>query len=191
MITIRFELDHDLAPAAPVKLNERRGEAVIKLSPSLFPHARAAEIGIPALNREVQRLVDGCRWFQLWQGDIVTQTPDPDQAYTGSRPAGARTESIPAADQPLSSRYFLADLPDDAPVKLVEDEGQADFLLSRTLFTDRCAHALSTLAEQVLSGGQWFQVWDDHVITMYPHTRDNGGAASARLHRGSLVHKTP
>lgn len=85
----------------------------------------------------------------------------------------------------LSVRYELADLPPDAPVRVIESRGTVTFQLSRELFTPEGVAALNSATQQILAGGQWFQLWKGEVVSMA--SQECKGIVDAGLHRGPLV----
>lgn len=85
----------------------------------------------------------------------------------------------------LSVTYELADLPEDAPVRVKEGRGWVKYELSRGLFVPEHAAALTAATTEVIAGGQWFQLWRGDVVSL--NSPELKGLPHARIHRGPLV----
>lgn len=84
----------------------------------------------------------------------------------------------------LSVRFELADLPEDAPIRVKEGRGWVKYELSRGLFVPEHAAALEAATGKVIAGGQWFQLWRGDVVSLYSREKE---LVHARVHRGPLV----
>ena len=89
----------------------------------------------------------------------------------------------------LSVTFELADLPEDAPVRVSESCGWVNYELSRGLFVPEGVAALNSAAAQVIAGGQWFQLWRGDVVSL--RSPEVLGVPHARVRRGSLVQEGP
>lgn len=85
----------------------------------------------------------------------------------------------------LSVTYELKDLPEDAPVRVLEGRGCVRFELSRGLFVPEGVAALNSATNMVLAGGQWFQLWRGEVVKF--DSPQEEGLPHAGIHRGPLV----
>lgn len=61
-------------------------------------------------------------------------------------------------------------LTEEEPLVVLEHRGAIDFYLLPGVFTEPGARALTAAAEQILAGGQWFQLWRGDIIGV--HTPD-------------------
>jgi hypothetical protein len=89
----------------------------------------------------------------------------------------------------LSIRFELADLPEDAPVRVTEGRGWVNYELSQGLYIPEGVAALNSAAAKVIAGGQWFQLWRGDVVSL--HSPEMKGVPHARVHRGPLVQERP
>lgn len=89
----------------------------------------------------------------------------------------------------LSVHYELADLPEDAPVRVKEGRGWVNYELSRGIYRPEGVAALNSATAQVIAGGQWFQLWRGDVVSL--HSPELRGMPHARIHRGPLVQEGP
>lgn len=72
----------------------------------------------------------------------------------------------------------------DEPVAVRETRGKIQFQLYRGLFLPEGVAALNSAVQQLLAGGQWFQLWRGEIVSMRsPLLKEPYG----RIHRGSLV----
>jgi len=85
----------------------------------------------------------------------------------------------------LSVTYALEDLPEDAPVRVMEGRGWVHYELSRGLFVPEGVAALNSATELIIAGGQWFQLWRGEVVRF--NSPELEGVPNARVHRGPLV----
>jgi hypothetical protein len=105
----------------------------------------------------------------------------------------------------LKVRYVLAyevEMPDgsmrqlteDAPLVALERRGILTYHLLPGPFTEVGVAALNASAEELIAGGQWFQLWRGQIIgahTPEDENENNGGGDGGRLRRGSLVDQAP
>jgi hypothetical protein len=85
----------------------------------------------------------------------------------------------------LSVRFEIADLPEEAPVRVKEGRGRLTYELHQGLFLPEGVAALNSAAAQVIAGGQWFQLWRGEVVSLCsPELRR---LPYAGVYRGSLV----
>lgn len=87
----------------------------------------------------------------------------------------------------LHVTYELSnDLRAEAPIRVSEGRGWVHYELHNGVFVPEGVAALNSCAEQILAGGQWFQLWRGDVISMQsPETGERDGW----LHRGPLAHQ--
>lgn len=72
----------------------------------------------------------------------------------------------------------------DEPVAVRETRGTLRFELYRGLFLPEGVVALNSVVQELLAGGQWFQLWRGEIVSMRsPLFKEPHG----RIHRGSLV----
>jgi hypothetical protein len=74
---------------------------------------------------------------------------------------------------------YADDLEEDAPVRVFERRGSLTYDLCRGLYLPEGVAALNVAVKQVLSGEQWFQLWQGEIISM-ASPPENGG------HHGGL-----
>jgi hypothetical protein len=178
----------DLDSEEPVRMSERRGNITVDLARTLYTAK-----GRDGLNGAVKEMLESGKWYQLWRGEIVSM-----QSSTTPRPASAPElvaaqegpRELPKGEPKIIVRYVLDELLDDGEVRLGQDRGLVVFSLSPTCFTPEglacdAVGALTAAAQGIVEGGQWIQVWDGEIITMYDG--EDGGGTDGRIHRGPLV----
>ncbi|WP_275558605.1 hypothetical protein [Streptomyces sp. 5-6(2022)] len=73
----------------------------------------------------------------------------------------------------------------EQPVEAEERRGNLRFKLYRGLFRPEGVAALNSTVQQLLAGGQWFQLWRGEIVSMHsPELRE---FKDGRIHRGPLV----
>lgn len=87
----------------------------------------------------------------------------------------------------LSINFELADLSEDAPVRVKEGRGWVNYELSRGLFVPEGVAALNSAVTQLIAGGQWFQLWRGDVVSLY--SPEMKGLPHARVRRGPLANQ--
>lgn len=75
----------------------------------------------------------------------------------------------------------------DMPIRVAEGRGHINFKVHHRLFLPEGVAALNSAVEQLLSGGQWFQLWKGEVVSIHS---PQIGEFDAGLHRGPLVDET-
>lgn len=89
----------------------------------------------------------------------------------------------------LDIRFRYADdLQEDAPVRVFERRGSLTYDLCRGLYLPEGVAALNAAVEQVLSGGQWFQLWRGEIVSIASPSENDGGHDGG-LHRRPLAHQ--
>ena len=90
----------------------------------------------------------------------------------------------------LRTEYVLNDdLDVEQPVVVKESRGTVRVELSPTEFSPAACAALNAVTEQLLAGGQWFQVWRGEIVSMESPEDPRQGGTVARIHRGPVVHE--
>lgn len=62
--------------------------------------------------------------------------------------------------------YELADLGREVPLMARESRGEIRIKASREHFTPAGIAALNVLAEEILAGGHWVQLWNGETVSM-------------------------
>ncbi|MFF6847043.1 hypothetical protein [Streptomyces antimycoticus] len=85
----------------------------------------------------------------------------------------------------IDVRYIYSDdCTWEQPVEAEERRGSIRFKLCRGLFQPQGVAGLNSAVQQLLAGGQWFQLWRGEIVSMHsPELRE----FDARIHRGPLV----
>ena len=151
MLSVVYEATADLAPRQMVEITEDRGRVRIKLRAGTI-----AEDYIPPLNAALTELLSECTWYQIWRGQII---------------------SADSPDSPLTAEY-VADPKVDlrACVQIREDRGEVRLHVNPKVPTEMLVHFLNPAVAKLLSGGQWFQLWQGEIVTM---DDDSWGSAAA------------
>jgi hypothetical protein len=90
----------------------------------------------------------------------------------------------------LRAKYVLNNRLDAGqPVVVKESRGTVRVELSPTEFSPAACAALNAVTEQLLAGGQWFQVWRGEIVSMESPEDPRQGGTVARIHRGPVVHE--
>ncbi|MFD8200609.1 hypothetical protein [Streptomyces sp. NPDC059701] len=144
MLCVTYEAVDDLAPGRLAWIDEGRGSLRIEVD----KNAPLKDV-VRQLNIEFDELLAEANWFQLWRGEIISRrTPD----------------------APLSVRFHLRPLrcqpPDTAAVR--EDRGVVDVHIDPALNTEEFAAAMNPGVQQLLDGGQWFQLYNGEIVTIEP-----------------------
>lgn len=160
MLRVVYEAaDHILGQA--VEIREKRGLVEVRID----KYATAHEF-TQALNPAVELFMAGCGWFQLWKGEIISI------ASPGSR---------------LRVEYEVDDLGPGQVVEIRESRGLVGIHVARTATAHEFVRALNPSLEELLAGGQWFQLWKGEIVTMDSPEDPRDGGTVARLHRGQVV----
>jgi hypothetical protein len=185
----------DLDQDEPVRMSERRGHVTVDLARTLYTPA-----GRDELNGAITEMLESGHWFQLYRGEIVSM-----QSPATPRPASAgqlvcmqgEAHELPEGEPRLIVRYVLDDRVDDGKVRLKQGRGWVTFSMSPSCFTleglaCNAADALTVAGQAILLGGQWIQVWDGEIITMYDGPDESQGKDSrGGVYRGSMADQTP
>lgn len=90
----------------------------------------------------------------------------------------------------LNANYVLDEtLVAEEPLIIEESRGTLLFRLSPEVITAEGVAALNAGANELLAGGQWFQVWRGEIVSMATPEDAAQGGTVARLHRGQVVHE--
>lgn len=98
-----------------------------------------------SLNATLAEVLAGAHWYQVWKGEVV---------------------SIASPASPLRVHFQTSDF-DPAPlVDIRERKGLVTVHVSPTAEAHEFVHALNPALEELLAGGQWFQLWQGEIVTM-------------------------
>ena len=91
----------------------------------------------------------------------------------------------------MLSTIFVLDetLVAEEPLVIQESRGRLEFRLSPEVITAEGVAALNAGSNEILAGGQWFQLWHGEIVSMQTPQDAAQGGSVARLHRGSVVHE--
>lgn len=76
-------------------------------------------------------------------------------------------------------------------VEIREKRGAVEVRISRTATLQQVVDTLNEVCEELLAGGQWFQLWKGEIVTLDSPADPRGGGTVARLHRGPVVQEGP
>lgn len=138
---VAYEAVEDLPPGRLAKIDEDRGRIRVRLDKS----APLADV-VRQLNIEIEQLMSGARWFQLWGDEIVSR------ATPGS---------------PLRIRYVLKDWPLEEPA-VAEDRGVVSVYINDKMTTEQFAASMNPATKTHLAGGHWFQLYAGEIIDNSP-----------------------
>lgn len=130
----------DLDPGLLSDWHEERGYVEIRVARG----TKAREF-IPSLNETLRDLIKQGTWFQLWDGEIVSSEHPENPICVTFKPS-------PFQPAPL--------------VDVREHQGFVDLYVSPTATIDEIAPILNASIEELLAGGQWFQLWRGEIVTM-------------------------
>ncbi|GGS41090.1 hypothetical protein F2B00_03240 [Streptomyces parvus] len=118
---------------------EDRGLLQISVARHSTPHQFTR-----SLNDTLANILSHAHWYQVWRGEII---------------------SVASPASPLRVTFEVSEF-DPAPlVQIRERKGLVTVHVSRTATADEFAHALNPALEELLAGGQWFQLWQGEIIT--------------------------
>lgn len=141
MLDVTYEAINDLSPGRLAKIEEDRGWIRVRLD----ENASLADV-VRRLNIEIAQLMSSARWFQLWKDEIVSHnTPG----------------------HPLRIEYLL-EKEDDYPVCVKENKGLVSVHIDPALSTVEFAAAMNPATNELLDGGQWFQMYAGEIIDNSP-----------------------
>lgn len=170
MLVCKFRLA-DLDPfEEPVRISEGRGDVVVEI-----PRAFYTDYAVQGLDEVHAELFSSGRWFQLWDGEIVSLSspPEPQHPAGAARPAVGYPPRI-KGDPGQAVRYVLDDeIPGGKPARLEHARGRVTFCMTSKCFTRvgleaGAIAAMQEAGQAMLRGGQWIQVWDGEIVTYYP-----------------------
>lgn len=130
----------DLKPGELCDWHEDRGFLGIRVARG----TRAHEF-IPSLNETLRDLLKNAQWYQLWEGEIVS-TDHPES--------------------PIRVTFAVSPFRPAPAVDVREHKGLVTLYVSPTATIDEIVPFLNTSIEELLAGGQWFQVWRGEIVTM-------------------------
>lgn len=170
----------DLDRDEPVRMNERRGNITVDLARALYT-AR----GRDGLNGAVTKMLESGKWFQLWRGEVISmQSPTSPRAANAGHVLGkqGRSRELLEGEPNIIVQYVVDDRLGDGEVRFWQDRGRVVFSLSPSCLTREglacgAVGALTVAAQGIVDGGQWIQVWDGEIITMYDGPDANGDVA--------------
>lgn len=141
MLRVVYEATTDLAPDALAEITETRGRVTVKIRQG----TRATEY-IDPLNAALAAFVNGCSWFQIWRGQII---------------------SANSSDSPLTVQYEAdPDVDLLSCVQIREQQGAVRLHVCPEARAEHLVRAVNPAIERFLAGGQWFQLWQGEIVTM-------------------------
>lgn len=140
MLDVTYEAV-SLTPGRLAKIDEDRGTIRVRLD----RQASLVDV-VRQLNVEIDELMAGSRWFQLWEDEIVSRdTPG----------------------RPLSIEYLLERREADG-VYVEERKGLVSVYIDPCLTTLEFAAAMNPATKEHLDGGCWFQMYAGEIIDNSP-----------------------
>ncbi|MEU0393880.1 hypothetical protein ABZ208_14055 [Streptomyces sp. NPDC006208] len=82
---------------------------------------------------------------------------------------------------------LVDDLGPGEVVEIRERRGVVEIRICRTATLQQVVDTLNEVCEELLAGGQWFQLWKGEIVTLDSPMDPRDGGTVARLHRGPLV----
>lgn len=141
MLHVTYEAVEDLDPGRLAQILEDRGRIQVRLD----KHAPLPDV-VRQLNIEVEDLMSAACWFQLWKDQIVSRS---------------------TPDAPLRVQYLLhREEPDCAVVR--ENKGLVRVHIDPDLSVEQFAAAMNPATKELLSGGQWFQLYAGEIVDNSP-----------------------
>lgn len=141
MLDVTYEAVDDLPPGRLAHIAEDRGRVHVRLD-----RAQPLADVVRQLNIEVDDLLNGAQWFQLWGDEIVSRaTPD----------------------APVRIRYVLLPGFSEGSV-LAEDKGVLSVYINPDQNTEQFAASLNPVVARLLAGGRWFQLYAGEIIDHSP-----------------------
>lgn len=141
MLDVTYEAVNDLPPGRLARIEEDRGLIRVRLD-----ETEPLDVVVQQLNIEIDHLMSGARWFQLWGEEIVSR-------------------DTPGC--PLRVRYVLKDWPIEEAY-VAEDRGVVSVYISQNLTVPQFAAAVTQGIKQLLAGGRWFQMYAGEIIDNSP-----------------------
>jgi hypothetical protein len=187
MLVCLFQLA-DLDLQKPVRIDERRGDVAVEIARIFY-----TDYAIQGLNEATAEFLTSGRWFQLWKGEIISKdSPPTPQCPTSQAPVLGYPAHI-TGDPGLAVRYVMDDgLPKGTPVRLKHERGRLTYRVSPRCLTPvgleiGAIRFIEAAGQTMLRGGQWIQVWDGEIITMYDGGPSAEGESDGRIRRGQVV----
>ena len=141
MLDVAYEAVEDLPPGRLARVDEDRGLIRVRLD----KRASLAEV-VGQLNIEIDGLLRSARWFQLWGDEIVScNTPG----------------------RPLRVEYLL-EKREEYGTYVEERKGLVSVFIDPDLDTPAFAASMNPTAQNLLDGGQWFQLYAGEIIDNSP-----------------------
>lgn len=141
MLDVIYEAVDDLTPGRLAVIDEDRGRIRVRLD----RRAPLAAV-IRQLNIEIEKLLRSARWFQLWDGEIVS-------CETPGRPLGIE---------------YLLEKKEDYGTYVEERKGLVSVYVDPALSTASFAASMNPTTKKFLDGGQWFQLYAGEIIDNSP-----------------------
>lgn len=141
MLDVAYEAVEDLGPGRLAKIDEDRGAIRVQVDAA----APLPDV-VRQLNVEIDQLLTGSDWFQLWGDEIVSRgTPD----------------------FPLRVVYVLEKKEEDG-VLIEERKGLVGVYIDPVLNAAGFAAAMNPATKRFLAGGQWFQLYAGEIVDNSP-----------------------
>jgi hypothetical protein len=130
----------DLEPGVLSEWHAARGYAGVRVARGTTP----AEF-VPSLNQTLRDFLAHTEWYQVWDSEIVSAS-DPQS--------------------PLRIRFELSRMDPSPILQVREYRGKVVVLVRATATLDEFVSLLNRSTEELLAGGQFFQVWRGEIVTM-------------------------
>lgn len=141
MLNVTYEAVEDLEPKRLARIDEERGAVHIKLDKS-----EPLEDVVRQLNIEMVQFLDRADWFQLWNQEILSR-------YTPHKPLAV---------------WYLLERREPFGVALQEGRGVVKVYIDPILTTEEFAAVMNPTVQNLLQGGQWFQLYAGEIIEQGP-----------------------
>ncbi|MFE3487515.1 hypothetical protein [Streptomyces griseus] len=129
----------DLEPGVISNWREDRGLLQIDVARNATPQQYTR-----SLNRTLVDVLDQAHWYQVWRGEVI---------------------SVASPANPLRVQFQISDFNPAPLVEIRERKGLVTVHVSPTATADEFTRALNPALEELLAGGQWFQLWQGEIIT--------------------------
>jgi hypothetical protein len=98
-----------------------------------------------SLNGTLADILERAHWYQMWKGEVI---------------------SIASPSSPLRVQFQISNFSPAPLVDMRERKGLVTVNVSPEAQVDEFVHALNAALEELLAGGQWFQLWRGEIVTM-------------------------
>ncbi|WP_406144912.1 hypothetical protein [Streptomyces anulatus] len=129
----------DLEPGVISNWREDRGLLQIRVARTATPQQYTR-----SLNCTLAEVLSRAHWYQMWRGEIV---------------------SVASPACPLRVEFQISEFNPAPLVEIRERKGLVTVHVSPTATADEFTRALNPALEELLAGGQWFQLWQGEILT--------------------------